>query len=354
MKFNNIILFVVLSFGTLFAEKIEFQSAGKTKIIMENNESVEALEKKLLDTDVKTRLSIIKILGILAEDNAKQVLEKHYRKIPSNSQAQQMEKVAVLKALLPNIDSELRKKYLMSFINEELNLFKDLSAINEDIYHPKILLMEAVNMLKNEGYTEEIISELSMYANDRKMSQHIREELLSCLIWYEKSKKMNLHELIRSVLADMEVRPTQVIPWNFYNEKDKRIEYCKTNWKENTWLSSEAARVNAAHEKMLERAGVIAVEEIIMCLEKKCADCDHNDYFASLASDILRKRARQGFKFNDNERELVFKLGEYVEVMQDDGAFGRRATAATNLNYVNKYLGIDKNILVNPGFFHIN
>lgn len=318
------------------------------EIASSNSTNIEKLKIDLSDKNGGVRLSTIKAIAEIKGDDAKRVLEEHYRRTPSASSAQQLEKIEIIKVLLPFKEGINRKNFLMGFIVEELELFKAAAKYQEDGYRPNKLLIAVIDMLEKDGLTQDIRDEFSRYANDPKMSRHIREELLAYLIWHDYGQSCNVHEIVSSVLSEITVRPKQTIPWDIYNNKEKRIKYAKSKREETPWLNSEAARLNAAREKVIIRGDIISVEELILCLEKKSINSERKDYFAYLASMNLLKHARMNKHFSDREKALIVSLENYVKTMQDKGAFGWRAYAATNLNFVNRHIGGDHRFVVNP------
>jgi len=329
-------------------------SDPEKEVVAWNSTSIEKLKNDLSDENGAVRLATIKAMAELKGDDAKRLLEEHYNKIPSDSSAQQREKIEIINILVPFKKGINRQNFLMDSVVKELELFKTAAKYQEDIYHPSTLLIAAIDILEKDGLTKDVRDKISLYANDPKMSRHIREELLAYLIWHDKSQDCNIRELVISVLTEITVRPKQAIPWDIYNDKEKRINYAKSKREKIPWLNSEAARLNAAREKVIMRAGITSVEELVLCLERENINSERKDYFAYLASVNLLKHARTNKRFSNIEEALTVKLENYVRMMQDKGAFSWRAYAATNLNCVNEHMGRDFRFVINPNVLDEN
>jgi hypothetical protein len=114
------------------------------------------------------------------------------------------------------------------------------------------------------------------------------------------------------------------------------------------WLKSNEAVQTLAYERLLQSLGIPAVKELVATLDQNDIPSEKRDSLAVLAADLLRKSVGSDRGFFDPLRSILDDLGEYIEGMENTGAFGRRAVAAADLNAVCELAGIQRRIVACP------
>lgn len=329
------------------------------RVTLTGTDTVESLSADLRKKDAGTRMNVVRKLGALSDPESKRVLLNRLKEMPqpeSASDTDQREKIAVLREVLPKLQPAEQTPLLLNTLRGEIEAMKTAKQTESDNYYPKDLAYSALAALEENGLSGDVRDELARFSADHSIPQSAREEFLAAVVRHdlEKERIRTPEEKVRSAISKISIRPTTSIPWEIYNDVEKRIAYSKTEAFRNrqkemgTWLKSEEAVRTSAYEKLLHSFGLTAVQELVATLDQKALSQDRRDYLALLGTEILRKQSTETPPMQDNVAALIQALTKYVEGMDDAGAFSRRAYAAANLNAFCKKMNLKKRIPITP------
>jgi hypothetical protein len=350
MMSRTIFLLSGLCIGTALAAEVTSNanprassaSASNRAAIFETN-TLDALAADLKEGDAQTRMNAVRKLGSSSDPESKRILIDRFKQIPQpepSTDSHQSEKAEVLRQVLPKLPSSERTPLLLSTLREEISALKAAESVGRGKYYPKDLAALTITSLAAEGFSEEARHELALSSSDQSIPQGIRVAMLAAVLRHDLQKEggKTPEEMARSVLKAVTVRPVAPIPWDIYNDPSNRIAYSKTDVFQNRqkemakWLKSDDAVRTTAYESLLHSSGLAAVQQLVAELDQKSVPVERRDYFALLATDILRGQSPGGYAPSGDIEASVDALAKYVEGMEDAGAFSRRAVAAANLN----------------------
>lgn len=350
MMSRTIIILNGLCIGTTLAAEVTSNenprassaSTSNRAAIVETN-TLDAFAADLKDGDALTRMNAVRKLGSSSDPESKRILIDRFKQIPQpepSTDSHQSEKVEVLRQVLPKLQSAERTSLLLSTLREEISALKAAGSVGRGKYYPKALTALTISSLAAEGFAEEVRQELALSSSDQSIPQGIRATMLAAVLRHDLQKEgvQTPEEMARSVLKAISVRPVAPIPWDIYNDPSNRIAYSKTGAFQSRqkemakWLKSDDAVRTTAYESLLHSSGLAAVQQLVAELDQKSVPVERRDYFALLATDILKGHSPDGHTPSGDIEASVDALAKYVEGMEDAGAFSRRAVAAANLN----------------------
>lgn len=297
------------------------------------------------------RLAAVRKIGALPDPLAKDALLEYYWGKPQSDaviKSPQTLKLALLSAVLPRLESQDRVCFLMDTLRREVCALKEARQSGKDRYYSSDLFRKALQVLESDGVSAKDRDVLSGWASDGSVPEHTRSRLLAAVVRYdlEKGGKTTPADKAGFAIENMPVRPTAPIPWETYNEKQKRIEYgnskayAKKNEVFREWRMSEASIRTEAYENVLESCGLAAVGQLVAALGQISIPNERRDYLARLAASVLASLPEVKPQERDAVARTIAILEKYVWDMEDAGAGCNRNRAIQALYLYYKRMGI--------------
>lgn len=335
-------------------ENLDTPLWGHDLVVKEKADMLKALSTDLHAEDVRVRMDAIRRLGAMTVSESKWILLDRFRGMPpppASSSSRQVEKIAILREVLPKLQVAERDLLLSETFRNELTEMKRAQQVGRGKYYPKDLTFFSLASLEEAGLSRDFRDELARLAYEPSIPQSTREEMLTSVHRYDLSAKgiLSPEERARFAMERIIIRPTAPIPWDIYTNVQQRMAYAKSRTFQETqevtarWLKSSEAVQTASYEKLLHSLALPAVEELVAVLDQGDFSAEKRDYIAVLATDILLKLEANDGLPSDRLDFLVGVLGRYIEGMKDAGAFSRRAVAEANLNALCKQADMKKN-----------
>lgn len=309
--------------------------------------------------DAQVRMGAIRELGALPDVESKRMLLYRFGSMPkpaASTSARQVEKTEILRQVLPKLENAEKNALLSDTFQNEIAEMKRAQKIGRGKYYPKDLALFSLASLEGYGLSQGFRDELDQLALDPAFPQSIREEMLTAVFRHD-LRAMGVQRpeaKARFAIKHIAVRPRAPIPWEIYTNTQQRVAYAKSQaFQERQkvmaeWLKSNEAVQTLAYERLLQSLGIPAVKELVATLDQNDIPSEKRDSLAVLAADLLRKSVGSDRGFFDPLRSILDDLGEYIEGMENTGAFGRRAVAAADLNAVCELAGIQRRIVACP------
>ncbi len=349
-----VLFFSVISVSTEYAYSVVHAS---DKSAISDEETVESLSVLLQNNSLNVRLKAIRKLESAKGTENRAILMKHFRKLPQavpSTHTRQTEKAAVMRILINISESFEIRPFLLEVLKNEINSMREAKKVDSDIFYPNDITYIIISELEKQGITEKLRDMLADYVDDRWLHDTVRSKSFVPVILYDLERR-GLNEprdKVTFITENIVTRPYSCIPWNIYQDQQKRIEYGRTEAVINqsasiaAWLRSDEAVLNKAYEILLNRFGMTSVEILVAAPDNENYDDAKKDYFIYLASDILREIAVRDKALSADGENLMQIIRKYFDNMEDTGAFGRRYYVAGNLNIIYTKTGKDESVQI--------
>ncbi len=342
---------------TVFFVYTEYVVYASDESVISDEETVESLSVLLQDNSLNVRLKAIRKLESAKGTENRAILMKHFRKLPQavpSTHTRQTEKAAVMRILINISESFEIRPFLLEVLKNEINSMREAKKVDSDIFYPKDITYIIISELEKQGITEKLRDMLADYVDDRWLHDTVRSKSFVPVILYDLERR-GLNEprdKVTFITENIVTDPYNSIPWNIYQDQQKRIEYGRTEAVINqsasiaAWLRSDEAVLNKAYEILLNRFGMTSVEILVAAPDNENCDDAKKDYFIYLASDILREIAVRDKALSADGENLMQIIRKYFDNMEDTGAFGRRYYVAGNLNNIYTKTGKDESVQI--------
>ncbi len=248
---------------------------------------------------------------------------------------------------LENLETKLhgktgqeRQSCLVSALRECLFSIDQTYMDIHEIGRKSVFVKDVLDLLVKEGITDDVRNELNELAFKGSIPLGLRPQLLR-VVYEADMEKEGLRASAAKVgfiLEKIQPPPHRIIPWDIYNDVQKRVDYVQSKkYREQAkggvqWrLSDESVREEAI-ELVLNSHRIDGVKQIVALLRKNRAPPRRLDYLALIAARLLA-----GMPTQENAGLSVAELNvleRYVDSMRDEGAFCNRNRT---IMYLNRY-----------------
>lgn len=298
------------------------------------------------------KLVIVENIASLDNADSKKFLFDYFQHLPpaelTTDPNSDHYKVAVFDIVLSMLDGKERESFLVDVLTREM---KDLREAGVQYHaaemYPCTLWQKTLRSLESYGLSSDVRGKLSAIGDDVGIPETVRSTFKACVIRQEFGTNSSETVLkIRDMLDKYPVRPMSIIPWDIFNDKERRIAYGKSEEYKNKlasfgqWRASGALVTYETYERVLLSCGITAIEQIVAFLGRDDVSNERRDCLAMVAASLLAKHD----KWSTQERvilsKLVDQLERYVDQMEDKGAFSYRSYAITGLAVYYEKMGI--------------
>ncbi len=308
------------------------------------------LETKLKSDDVAVRLETVKLLVLKMPDKGiRELLINHYKTLPKKRHVEwngpEMEREMIVEAVGKHKSKE-SEQFLADVINEEYG-----AALHEeeegDIYNLPCVVRDTAVQIIGRYYTD---SKILKQTIDKWLGTGLdfdfKQELTAVKIMFEmkQAEITNIALQVKYIADKIKPKPIRPIPENIYIDKEKRIEYGKSDKynKEGeligNYLRSKEGITEIGLELALEYLGRNAVEHIVDYVRNNKMERAKSDQLMVIASKIMSNHVNIAKEFSDEDKKVLDEIQKYSEGMENQGVFDREDDVKNNLERIKKIL----------------
>jgi|GEM_PF-4715151 len=297
------------------------------------------------------KLSIVKGIAALNDSPAKQALVDYYKMLPPSVSTTDPNldffKVEVFEIVLPLLDLKERKKFVESALDDEvLNMRRASSQPFSNMY-PMSLWKKLIAVIEAEGDAKELRDRFSIIAKDESLPSYVRSSALAASMRYELKKNKDTEtQKIQDVLEHIPLKPESRLPWEYYDDYEKRRkydaseEYLSIRNKYLIWRDSGQKVVFEGQLEFLRSHGLTSISLIVSMLERMDLPMERRHGLAEVAAEILSGLRNLSPQEREQADHLVRTLEIFIDKMPDKGAFCNRYYAILGLRGYYRNMGI--------------
>jgi hypothetical protein len=276
--------------------------------------------------------------------DAKVALMSYFKSIPPspvttnpNSDAF---KSKVFELILSVLGQAERIGFVLDTIDEETRNMRNAKEINYANMYPVKLWANIIATIDKEVDFTPYSEKLSSIALDSTLPDQFRTDAMTRCKQYESRSKDEI-ENIREILQDLDPQPEWVVPWEDFNDPVKRKKFYAENINSYnpsaSWIrAGKEVKYDSDFER-LKKFGLKAIEQILTMLEDESLKKERRDALAKVAANIFAGLQNLSMNEKRHAGALEKRFVEYIQKMEDKGAFSYRFYAIQGLAcYYNK------------------
>lgn len=321
-------------------------STGESTTVMERDTgsaSVYAsiLEKLEVAKSEHIKYGLIKELANSNTVETKSILVKYFLSLPpspvTTNPSSDTFKARIFELILPLLEQSEKRKFIMNTLDGEISNMRDAQNKHFGNMYPVALWNNIKVAIESDEDFSIYNDKFSSMAHDNTLPNQFRVDALVKSEQYKSSADTE-NKIINDILTRLNAKPESYVPWEFYNDPEKRIAYCKGSSYANMLMRSSMWRM-AGNEvkyesdlKRLKKFGIKAIEVIIDLLANEDLNKDFRNALAEVAGEIFASLGHLSDPERIQAEALEEKLRAYINTMQDKGAFCRRYYAIQGLS----------------------
>lgn len=295
----------------------------------------------------KSRVEILGKIAMLDSKVAKPFLLAYFKELPASQATtdvgRDIVKGAAFDAVLPLLKEKEREQFLSEVLEEDIKGWRKAGMHNAANMYPKIILRKLLEAYESDGCNTTVLNKLSKLSKDPRLPENARVLLNACVIRMKAgSEDAQILEAIRKLIADLPTRKLCVIPWEFADDKEKRIAYGKSEACQRQLAEVREWRVSGNSQKYETTARVLqsyreaSIRELVAVIEQESVPREKRDSLAMLTGDLLAGISVDikagNITLGHELPELANRLALYVDKMDDPGLFSCRYDAEVGLS----------------------
>ena len=323
-----------------------------------NTEVLERLRTEL--NEAGGRKESAEILGRIAaldSEVAKPFLLGYFKRLPvsqaSTDAGSDFIKGAAFDAVLPLLKGMEREKFLAEVLEADIKGWREAGRYHASNKYPSTILRRLLKAFEADGKMGSARERLARLAKDQSLPEEAKVLINASVARIEIGVgQERIVAKIREVINDLPVWRKSVIPWEFYNDKEKRLAYGRSDAykrqldRSSQWKAAGNLFKYETSENVLRSYGEIAIRELVAVIEHGDVSDEKRDCLAMLAGELLANISigihAETKPLNAELPDLANRLALYVDKMDDPGAFSHRHYAKKGLSFFFENTGLPK------------
>ena len=257
-------------------------------------------------------------------------------------------KARVFELILPVLKPSEKRKFILQTLDAEIASMRYSQSRHFGNMYPVVLWRKIITAVEADGDFSVYNEKFSSMARDMTLPEQFREDTLAKCEQY-KARNTPEAKIIANIIRKLNPKPESFVPWEYYNDPEKRRAYCLEGVSYANMLKRSSEWRMAGQEvkyeadlKRLRTFGLKAVEQILPLLEKEDVSTERRDALAEVASELFSRLQDVPESEQGQADVLVEKLRAYINKMEDKGAFCHRYYTMQGLSVYYRNIGKER------------
>lgn len=316
------------------------------------NKELDSLEVRIKQT-IRTEDKYAILKEVVAQDIkfGKELLIKYFNSLPpsesSTNPKSDFYKVGVFEIIYPLIDEEEKKLFIQSVLDTELINMHKAHIDGYGNMYPLTLWKKMLTVIEPNESEWNMQERISAIAEDSTLPSQVRVAAKASSLRNDNRVNSDTNEKkIQNILQQIPLKPEHSVPWEHFKDLNKRRSYYQSQafmsaTKEYTsWRDSGQEIIYKGQLEFLLCQRLKSVEQIVLLLESNALSRERKDGLVVVVAWILARLKTLTSQERYLADQLVGKLENYIDNMDDKGAFCRREKAILSLRGYYRDIGI--------------